>query len=274
MVGIVVRDVSLDGGDARVEGVEDRILQPLPGQPREEPLDGVHPGRRRRGETERPVGPALRPRADPCDETVSRMTCTGVPGAIPSATGSGKARNSCERCRWRRRGPRAGRSCVRVPAWPGVTGRGFRVHRENDGMVGRVDTEADDIAGCPEGPDPVRPEAVMPCRPSPASRPVPGMRRGRRHRQCHRGSASSPEDAWRPGEARRRPGRGSGPASAGPSASTRPSAAWSRPARSPNPVPGRCGHARRASGGARDPFEACAVRVRKQDLLPIGLSPA
>ncbi len=41
VVGIVVRDVSLDGGDARVEGVEDRILQPLPGQLREEPLDGM-----------------------------------------------------------------------------------------------------------------------------------------------------------------------------------------------------------------------------------------
>ena len=204
MAGIVVRDASLDRRDAFVERVEDRILRPLPGQLREEPLDGVRPGRRGRGEAERPVGPALRPRADLCDETVSRMTCTGVPGAIPSATGSGKARNSCGRCRWRRRGPRAGRSCVIVPAWPGVTGRGLLrpperlypvrtltqtggvrvlalLHREADGMVGWVDAEADDVAGHPEGPDPVRPEAVLL---QDAVQTIPGLPAGARTVRC------------------------------------------------------------------------------------------
>ncbi len=170
----------------------------------------------------RPFG-HVRTSAAPCDETVSGMTCTGVPGAIPSATGSGKARNSCER--WRRRGPRAGRSCrlqscVLVPAWPGVTGRGFRVRREDDGMVGRVDAEADDIAGHPEGPDPVRPEAVLL---QDAVQTIPGL-----------------------------------PTGAGPSASTRRSVEWSRSARSPNPAPGRCGPARRASGGSA----GCARCVR------------
>ena len=64
VVGVVVRDVSLDRRDARVKRVEDRILQPLPRQLREEPLDGVHPRRRGRGEVERPVGTALQPRVD------------------------------------------------------------------------------------------------------------------------------------------------------------------------------------------------------------------
>ncbi len=125
----VVRDASLDRRDAFVERVEDRILRPLSGQPREEPLDGVRPGRRGRGEAERPVGPALRPRADLCDETVSRMTCTGVPGAIPSATGSGKARNSCERCR----------STVRPTTLPVATSRAAsrQVVRPCPGMARR-----------------------------------------------------------------------------------------------------------------------------------------
>ncbi len=81
---------------------------------------------------------------------------------------------------------RAGRSCVRVPAWPGVTGRGFRVHREDDGMVGRVDTEADDVAGHPEGPDPVRPEAVLL---QDAVQTIPGLPAGAGHAA---GAATSP----------------------------------------------------------------------------------
>ena len=59
VVGVVVLDVSLDRRDALVKRVEDRILQPLPRQLREEPLDGVHSGRRGWGEVERPVGTAL-----------------------------------------------------------------------------------------------------------------------------------------------------------------------------------------------------------------------
>ncbi len=222
VVGIVVRDASLDGGDARVEGVEDRILQPLPGQPREEPLDGVRPGRRGRGEAERPVEPALRPRADPgrpvrrnavgddvhrgsgCDPLGDRvgegeelLRAVPVDPTLPVATSRAASRQVVRPC-------------------PGVTGRGLLrpperlylrllVHRKDDGMVGRVDTEADDIAGHPEGPDPVRPEAVLL---QDAVQTIPGFSAGTR-----------------------------------PSASTFPSAAWSRPARSPSRVLGRCGHA-------------------------------
>ena len=51
----------LDGRDTRVKRVEDGILEPLPGQLGEEPLDGVHPGRRGRGGRSDPRNP-VRPR--------------------------------------------------------------------------------------------------------------------------------------------------------------------------------------------------------------------
>ena len=37
--------------------------------------------------------------ADLWEDTLSRMTCTGVPGPVPSATWPGKAVNSADRCR-------------------------------------------------------------------------------------------------------------------------------------------------------------------------------
>ena len=50
--GVAVPDAVLDRRDAGVERVEDRVLEPLPRRPREEPLHGVHhgthPGRRGR----------------------------------------------------------------------------------------------------------------------------------------------------------------------------------------------------------------------------------
>ena len=61
---VVVIDVALDGGDARVERVEGCIPEPLPRQLREEALHGVHPGRRGRGEVELPVRPVLQPLVD------------------------------------------------------------------------------------------------------------------------------------------------------------------------------------------------------------------
>ena len=94
--------------------------------------------------------------ADLCEETLSRMTCTGVSGAIPSATWSRKARNSSERCR----------STVRpttfpVNLMPGLHGKRplrppqrldlrLLVHREDDGVVGRVDIQAHHVAPCRE----------------------------------------------------------------------------------------------------------------------------
>ena len=45
IVDVVVLDVPLNRRDALVKRVEDRILQPLPGQLREEPLDGINTGR-------------------------------------------------------------------------------------------------------------------------------------------------------------------------------------------------------------------------------------
>ena len=59
VIGNVVLDVALGRRNAIVKRVEDRVLQPLPGQRREEPLHGVHPGRRGRGKVELPVGTAL-----------------------------------------------------------------------------------------------------------------------------------------------------------------------------------------------------------------------
>ena len=97
VIGVVVPDVALDRRNALVKRVEDSVLQPLPGQLREEPLHGVHPGRRGRGEVELPVGAALQPFVDLgrlVRGDVVEDTCTGVPGAIPSATWSRKARNS------------------------------------------------------------------------------------------------------------------------------------------------------------------------------------
>ncbi len=48
-------------------------------------------------------------------------------------------------------------------------------------MVGRVDAEADDIAGHPEGPDPVRPEAVLL---QDAVQTIPGLPTGARTVRC------------------------------------------------------------------------------------------
>ncbi|MCY3984982.1 MAG: hypothetical protein OXE85_13835, partial [Roseovarius sp.] len=63
--GVVVLDVAPDRRNAGVQRVEDRILQPLTHQLREEPLHGVHhgthPGRRGRREVKRPVGMILQP---------------------------------------------------------------------------------------------------------------------------------------------------------------------------------------------------------------------
>ncbi len=153
-------------------------------------------------------------------------------------------------------------------------------------MVGRVDAETDDIAGYPEGPDPVRPEAVLL---QDAVQTIPGLPAGARTVRCRacggggdiaraiggrllprrtRGVPEKPvdaqgEEAVPPAPDRRlrhaRPPNGPGR----PAARTR----FRDDAGPPDVLP-------EAPRVARDPFEACAVRVRKQDLLPIGLSPA
>ena len=59
-----MRDVALDGGDALVERVEDRVSEPLPRELGEETLDGVHPGGRGRSEVECPIGVVFQPFVD------------------------------------------------------------------------------------------------------------------------------------------------------------------------------------------------------------------
>ncbi len=208
MVGIVVRDAALDRRDAFVERVEDRILRPLPRQPREEPLDGVRPGRRGRGEAERPVGAALLPRADlgrPVRRDVVEDDVHRVSGCDPLGDRVGEGEEllrampvdptlpvATSRAASRQVVPCRLQSCVRVQAWPGFTGRGLLrpperlylrllVYRKDDGMVGRVDAEADDVARCPEGPDPVRPEAVLL---QDAAETIPGFPAGARTVRC------------------------------------------------------------------------------------------
>ena len=61
--GVVVLDAALDSRDAGVKRVEDRVLEPLPHQLREEPLHGIHPRRRGRGRRGTPPSGAARPSA-------------------------------------------------------------------------------------------------------------------------------------------------------------------------------------------------------------------
>ena len=95
--GVAVLDAALGRRDAGVQRVEDRVLEPLPRQLREEPLHGVHPRRRGRREVERPVGMA------------------------------------------RRHGQRPPRAAQRLYLR-------LLVHREHDGVVGRIDIKADNVA--------------------------------------------------------------------------------------------------------------------------------
>ena len=81
----------LDRRDAFVERVEDRVLEPLPRELGEEPLDGVHPGSRGRSEVKRPIGVVLQPFADLgrlVGGDVVEHHVHGVPGLIPSETRS------------------------------------------------------------------------------------------------------------------------------------------------------------------------------------------
>ncbi len=79
--------------DARREGVEDGILQSLPGPCRTGSPDGIHPGGRGRGDGDGPHpsipgGCALSQactRADLRAERLSRMTGTSASGSGPAA---------------------------------------------------------------------------------------------------------------------------------------------------------------------------------------------
>ena len=174
VVGVVVRDVSLDRCDTRVQRVEDRILQPLPRQFREDPLDGVHPRRRGRGDVEGPVGTALQPRVD-FDRLVRR-------DVVADDVHRGFGRDP--------RGDRIADGEELLRAVP---------------FDRPADVAADDVADLDrelrvardlEGLDRMRPEAVTEedvahrgddpvahCRSQGPERPVPGVLRGRRHRQ-------------------------------------------------------------------------------------------
>ncbi len=163
------------------------------------------------------------------------MTCTGVPDAIPSATGSRKARNSSERCR----------STVRPTTLPVATSRAASRHGPasragvsastgrttawSGGSTRRPTTSRDTLkvpTRC--GPRPF--SFRMPCRPSPASPPAPDRRL--RH--------AGPSNGLGRPAARTRLRDDAGP---------------------PDVLP-------EAPRVARDAFEARGVRVRKHDLLP------
>ena len=61
---VVLGEVAVDGGLKVDQRMEHAALEPTPGQPGEEALDGVEPGRRGRGEVEGPARVALEPGAD------------------------------------------------------------------------------------------------------------------------------------------------------------------------------------------------------------------
>ena len=93
VAGVAVFNVSPDRRDAGVKRVEDRVPQPLPRQLREEPLGAkrevafIHDaevGVKWNVQSGWPFSHS-RTSADLWDETLSRMTCTGVPESIPSA---------------------------------------------------------------------------------------------------------------------------------------------------------------------------------------------
>ena len=148
VAGVAVLDAAPDRRDAGVQRVEDRVLQPPPRRPREEPLHGVHhgthTGRRGRREVKRPVGMVLQPLADlgravpldrpthdlPRGDVEGRQKACGPVPTVVVRPGLGMVR------RHRKRPPRASQSLYLR----------LLVHREHDGVVWRVDIKAHDIA--------------------------------------------------------------------------------------------------------------------------------
>ena len=139
--GVAVLDAAPDRRDAGVQRVEDRVLEPLPRRSFEKNpstafitalIWDAEVGVKWNVQSGWPFSHS-RTSAERCDDTLSRMTCTGVPGSIPSAplsaTWSRKARNSSSLMRAVPLDrppdnlPRAACSRgVRVSACPGVMG--------------------------------------------------------------------------------------------------------------------------------------------------------
>ena len=330
VVGVVVRNISFDRRDAFLQRVENRILQSLPGELREDPLDGVHPRGRGRGDVEGPVGTALQPRVDfgrlvrrdvveddvhrgfgrdprgdmieegeellravPFDRPADDLAGGGVQGRQPAgrAVPPGVVRPRLGMARCHGQGRLRPSACLDLR---------FLVHREDDGMVGRVDVEADDVADLDrelrvardlEGLDLMRPEAVTEedvahrgddhvahFLSQGPERPVPGVLRGRRHRQRDHGLHPVRGDRLPP---RRAGGVPEKPVDARDEEAVPP--APDRRLRQACPPQGLGQPASRAElqddAGppdmllqalrvVDDPFEARTLRVRKRNLLP------
>ena len=194
-------DVTLDRRDALVERTADRVPEPLPRKPGEEPLDGVHPRGRGRREVKRPVGVVPQPFVDlgrPVGGDVVGDDMNLGPGPNPLGDGVGERGEFLRAVTFDHlAGDLSGGAVAPVVmgAGPGMAGlhrqgclrpsqrldpvraltrtNGVHaltpVHRDDHGVVGRIDVEADDladlqpeprVAGDPECPDPVGPEAM------------------------------------------------------------------------------------------------------------------
>ena len=164
--GAATLDPSPDGRDAGVRPVEDRVLQPLPRRPQEEPLHGAHPQGRGRREVKRPVGTRLQPLADLGRPVRGRVVEDDVhrgPGTDPLEDMVEKGGEHLQAVPLDRPardlagGDVEGRpqSWVRVsseaaaaffPAPVSALARPLSVTRRDDGGVGRVDLWTDDVA--------------------------------------------------------------------------------------------------------------------------------
>jgi hypothetical protein len=102
LAAIVFGEMAVDRGMEVDEGIEDAALQAAAGECGKEPLDGVEPGRRARGEVERPARMAAEPSSD-FGELVAAVV--GEDDVDQLAAGMSRSRRLRKHrnvwCRWR-----------------------------------------------------------------------------------------------------------------------------------------------------------------------------